>query len=218
MKKLMMVIMTVLLFACGNGDSPIENIRESVKVKGDIYNINAFKPLASMVIVLNSISAGQIIEVSTVIINDGTVALENLTYEIQIEDTTFLTSEYWCCSVMYNDFDSGNYGFEVWTVHEEPLPICEGQPKDPMFDCWTYSITLDCVNPLYEIYYQPHGDGLWKASGQINSLAINEIFTTSVGYGNTGIDVRSAHMARWIVVDEDGKELARQEYLFDVVP
>lgn len=224
--KIILFFLMLFLVGCGSaGDVTIKEqppAAEEVEITGNIYN-DAAPPAAflfggipdRMLPVIQS----QPINISTSIKNITLQTYLNLKYKIEIEDTSFTVQEHWTCNLHYPDKNNPGsfYGFEVWTVYSQPLPACEGDPKDSLFVCADFPY-LDCAQPSYRIDYSPYREGIFAAEGSINSLNAGEIFLNVTGYGNTGIDIRPNHKARWTVLTEAGMMLAQREYLFDVNP
>lgn len=165
------------------------------------------------------VSAGQPIEVSTVITNQTGAEIEAVSFTIGIEDKTFLTQETWKCNECF-----GAYCNTVWRIaggtigNEEKvpdIPPCEGHATSGY--CVTvFPEGIDCGASQHRIEYEPPGDGYWHAQGMITSIAAYTSTETRAAYGNTGIDVRPDHRAYWEIRDKQGTVLDRKEYLFDV--
>lgn len=221
MKHLIVIIGILALVACGSGSGSDNDGSDkvAVEVSGKIYNPGSGKPTYTISAVqLNSVSQSQGIRLDTIVENTGQVALANLVCDIEIEDATYDTLEHWTCWQRFSSpSTSGTWGFSSWVEYSEPLPACDISLAIPL-DCYTNDPVLDCANPSYEVEYVPYAEGYFEASTMIPELAIGEIFDGWMEYGNDSIDIRPDHLALWTVKTSDGTELARQEYIFDVVP
>lgn len=229
-KRFIPILLTMVLAGCGGGGGGGQTPPPSgsVEVAGNVYNTAPVAASAAAALVtgpaerLADVSKSEMIMVSTAVTNDTAAALAALSFEVQIEDASFLTPEHWTCQKKYNALDGsgGVYGFEVWTAYSTPLPVCSGEPRDAGFFCESYPAKLDCLNPFWAVDYTPPGDGLWKASGAIpGGLSAGQTWgPMKMGYGNSGIDIRPDHKARWIVKDDKGNTVASKEYLFNIIP
>lgn len=221
MKKLIILVLCLLLFACGFFDkkkkNPVSPSRDLV-VEGNVYN-PSFSWFGSKAWAasfrLADVSASQMIQVDTSVTNLTGVAWYDLRVVIEIEDSIFLSSEEWKCNIWFDRLDgNGNAGYEVWTVNSSP-GICEGPPKDPAIVC--DNTTYNCANPFWVLDYTPPGDGYWRTDLIISELLGGKTFDNSVGYGNSAMSVKNDYIARWTVYDSDNKIITSMEYLFNVI-
>jgi len=235
MKKTILIPFILLLFACGgnNGNDTNDNNIE-VLITGNIYNKSASLKTTGQSLNkvfdgteerLADVFQGDMITISTRVENGGSVDLSNLIYSIELEDAIFLTPEKWICKQCFPSGDGSgcNYAIEIigGDINDpQPTPdmsSCEGTSSSFGFCVDTFPGGMDCDSPTWEVEYQIPGDGLWKASGNIGSLDIGEVFQNTVGFSNTAIDVRSDHYIGWTVKDSEGIMLASKAYIFNVI-
>lgn len=224
MKKLILFAICLLFVGCGgSGSGSSSSHNGEFELSGNIYNSFPSSKVSKAITFdsvttitrLDYISISEMIQVDTFIVNNSLSDYSDLSVFIEIEDATFLTPESWKCNKWHERLDgNGAAGNEVWTEYQEPLSECTGEIKNPNIVC--DENIYDCQNPSYIVDYTLPGDGLWKAQMAIPSLKVGEEFTNTAGYGNTGIDVRDDHQARWYITDNQGNILALKKYLFDV--
>ena len=222
MKKLIIFVLCLSLIGCGLFDkkkkNPVSPSRDLI-VEGNVYN-PSFSWFGSKAWAasfrLADVSASQMIQIDTSVINLSGTTWYDLRVVIEIEDSVFLTSEKWNCNIWYDRLDgNGAAGYEVWTVNSSP-GVCEGPPKDISLVC--DNTVYDCANPSWVIDYTSPGDGYWRADSTIPELLAGQTFDNSVGYGNSAMNVQNDCIAKWTVYDSGNEIVASQEYLFNVVP
>ena len=221
MKKLFILLVCLSLVGCGLFDrkkNPVTPSHDLV-VDGNIYN-PSFSWFGSKAwaasFMLADVSASQMIQVDTSVVNLSGATWYDLRVVIEIEDPIFLTPEEWTCNLWYDRLDgNGAAGYEVWTVNGLP-GVCEGPPKDTTIIC--DNMAYDCANPSWVIDYSPAGDGYWRADLTIPELLGGETFNNSVGYSNSAMSIKDGYTAKWAVYDLNNKMVASRDYLFNVVP
>jgi len=238
MKQIIALALLVLITACGSGGGGGSATDPgSVIVKGNIYNPPAGKPSMAPAMGaltfdrLASVSTGSFIVVSTEVINKTALDLVNIRFEVGLEMESMLTKEYWSCMKCY-PYDTGQACNGMWEVYGGTLTVPIAPPAQPVCDA-TYAPQptsgycldtfdpghLDCsATPTYKISYNPPGSGYSTGSGLIALLKSGATFSSASGWGGSAIGVKTDCKAYWIVTDSDGKELARKDYLIDVVP
>ncbi len=247
MKKYI-VLFLVLLAGCGGpgGAGGSSASTGAIVVKGNIYNQTA--PAAAIAAVqidttaerLPSISASQMITVSTEVINQTSTDYSGLQYEVLIEDDSQLRPETWVCNQWFRSIDGMlGYGNGVWSVagnaltqstlaaampplplSQPPLSTCDATytPLPTSGYCVdTFPPGIDCSKATYSQEYSPPGDGLSYVKSGPLILAAGQTFSAASGMSNGGIGMRPDHIAQWIVYDKNNQPIASKKYLFDVV-
>lgn len=260
MTCILALLLSILIMACGGGggDTPpgdgAQDGDVQVSVSGDIYNqaveveglgapealavantpnsiLNATAPALANLQRFNDVSQGSRVIVETLVENRGD-DVNDLTFEIGIEDALYLTLEHWGCWECFQSPDQtrcngpGYYnswqvegGFFYNTVASPALPACDETVSFTVGTCHdVFFPGFDCEAPAYEIKYTPAGTGLMDISGDIGNLPAGEVFTSYFGYSHSGMDIRPNHLACFAVKDSEGNTLADKYYVFDVVP
>lgn len=242
MKKLLWSIALICaLTGCGEEGSEI-NVpdtidRTDLTIAGNIYNPSAgkvlyrdageitFPSITSIDERIDDITQGQMIEVSTAIQNTGIEDLTELSYIITVEDAHYFTPEVWSCKQCfpYGEGEACNtvtefVGGDIHNAHPTPdMSSCEGTPAISGYCVDPFPDGVDCKSPSWRVDYELPGDGLWKAYGNIDVLDSGGNYSTTVGYSNSNIDVRTDHIAQWIVKDNTGVVIKSKEYIFNVL-
>lgn len=236
MKKTILIPFILLLFACGgnNGNDNNDN-NIGVLITGNIYNKSASLKTTEQSLNkvfdgteerLADVLQGDMITISTRLENTGSINLSDLIYSIELEDAIFLTPEKWTCKQCFPYGLGGevcNYVIEMIggdINNAQPTPdmsSCEGTSSFSGYCVDIFSNEMDCDSPTWNVEYQIPGDGLWKASGNIGSLDVGEVFQNTVGFSNTAIDVRPDHYIGWSVRDREGIMLTSKAYIFNVI-
>lgn len=172
------------------------------------------------------ISRSSSIVVEADVINSTAAKLNGYKVDVLIEDEIFLTKENWSCHVCY-PFDGGGEDCEIiWSVdgnnlfETEPAPsleMCQAGAGTQELCVTKFKDGVNCSSPRYFQEYTDKGDGLQRLSiPNITVEALNNfLVTTGVGANNwqTGTD----KYARFIVYNETSVEVARKDYVFNVM-
>ena len=213
---IMIIITMAMLIACGAGETSLRS--PDITVTGSIYNYSNPVKAASIVRVLNTVSSSQPIRIDYTVTNNERYPVKDLTIDVYIEDSTYDIYEQWTCFQYFiTPGQVGNWGISSWMSYSEPLEtqVCNSSLGiNPA--CYDRVPLPDCNKPVYVIEYTPYQKGQFRATAIIPSMAGGEIITGSMSYSG-GIDARSNHLAKW-VASVNGKIIATQNYIFDVVP
>lgn len=234
MKKLIIIFVCFIIINCGGGNDEGDNNSEGIKIllSGNIFNNTTTssgklsgKTFDGTEERIADIVIGKMITISTRVENIGDVNLSNLAMSIELEDEIFLTPERWICKQCFPYYSGEGCNGVIEVIggdinNPQPTPdmsSCDGTPAISGYCIDTFPDGLDCFSPSWSVEYQTPGDGLWKASLNISSLVINQVWESSVGYGHSAIDLRYDHYAGLFVKDNKGVELASKTYIFNII-
>ena len=174
---------------------------------------------------LNDVSLSAGVQVDANIINTQSSTISGYKIDVLVEDENFLTKESWSCNVCYattggTECESlyrieGNNLFE--TDDAPTLPVCNENTATPALCVTQFNNNPDCANPIYQVDYEPAGDGLWKATIANISVDALSSLINSVGVQNSGWVTGSNKYARFTVYDEFSLQVTQKDYVFNVI-